>query len=158
MRSTYRLKFESEKLRRQILALPTRASGRKIYPQSLKSEIIYVARKHLNLAVASRKIGISYITISKWTKKEIKNVPKPRRLLIEEKHSAEQYLEYQTSAEQSHEADSDADSESNFELNEDEQLEIPTQSYLIEVVLTNGITLRHIPFNSDSLSLLGGLV
>ena len=152
------LKFESEKLRTQILALPTRASGRKIYPQSLKSDIIYVARKHPNLAAASRKIGISYMTILKWAKKEIKNVPKPRRLLLEEDHSAEQYLEYQNNADQSHEADSDADSESNFELNEDEQLEIRTQCTLIEVVLTNGITLRHVPFNNDSLSLLGGLV
>lgn len=151
------LKFESGKLRNQILALPTRACGRKIYPQSLKSEIIYVARKHPNLAVASRKIGISYITILKWTKNDIKNVPKPRRLLIEEKHSAEQYFEYQTSAEQCHEADSDADSESNFELNEDERLEIPIQCTLIEVVLTNGITLRHVPFNIESLNLLGGV-
>lgn len=152
------LKFESEKLRTQILALPTRASGRKIYPQSLKSDIIYVARKHPNLAAASRKIGISYITILKWAKKEIKNVPKPRRLLLEEDHSAEQYLEYQNNADQSHEADSDADLERNFELNEDEHLEIPIQCTLIEVVLTNGITLRHVPFNIESLYLLGGVV
>ena len=152
------LKFESEKLRHQVLALPTRASGRKIYPQSLKIDIIYVARKHPNLAVASRKIGISYITILKWTKKEIKNVPKPRRLLIEEEHSAEQYLEYQNSAEQSHEADSNADSESNFELNEDEQLESPTLCTLIEVVLTNSITLRHVHFDIESLNIFGGVV
>ena len=57
--------------------------------------------------MASRKIGISYITILKWAKKEIKNVPKPRRLLIEEEHSAEQYLEYQNNAVQSHEAESE---------------------------------------------------
>lgn len=152
------LEFESEKLRRRILALSTKASGRKIYPESLKSDIILVARKHPNLAVASRKIGISYITITKWVKKEIKNVPKPRRLLIEEEHSVEEYLEYQNSAEQNHKENKDVDLESNCELNEYEQLEIPTQFTLIEVVLTNGITLRHVPFNSDSLNLLGGLV
>ena len=137
------LKIENANLTQRIEALPIMPNGRKKYSEEIKAEITLAAQKQKSLFHASKKLGISYITLRKWVKNADSIITPPRRLTVENNIE---------------DIDEQNSSDTNSENYETEQIEHSPNFDLIEVVLVNGVILRHVPFNSDSLNLLGGLI
>ena len=113
-------------LRDRIEAEKKASSNRNVFSKSLKREIVVFTHQSKSQSEASRKLGISQATVSRWVRENATKVIPPRKLYIAEAHIEETIVPIVQLVQ-------------NF-----------------DAVLPNGVILRGLLFNAASLALLRG--